>query len=120
LLSSSPETSVNPPNTVSVNVQFNPLFDESTDKDIIERAMPEIPENAPLESVWRQVWSKDEIHLIYNLFLLTDQSPTITSNTNTNVDMKHNRVGYISSIEDILRAKEEIIDDGIHRANLWI
>jgi hypothetical protein len=106
-------------NTVPVNIQFNPLFDESADKDLIERPIPEIPENAPLESVWRQVWSKDEIHLIYNLFLLTDQSPSI-NNTNTNGDMKHNRIGYISSIEDILRAKEEIIDEGIHRANLWI
>lgn len=127
--SDSPRPSTSTSSSVPASLHYNHLFDEIVDRDLTERVgsgertMLDIPENAPLESVWRQVWSKDEIHLIYNLFLLTDQTPANTSgmnNPNASGDMKHNRVGYISSIEDILRAKEEIIDEGIHRANLWI
>lgn len=68
---------------------------------------------APIESIWRTIWTRDEIHLIYNLFQLTDH----TSSTG---DFNHNRQGYLSSIEDILHAKEELIDEKIHQANLWI
>jgi hypothetical protein len=94
------------------------LFDEHLDAETLERltmrTIQDMPENAPLESIWKQIWSKDEIHLIHSLFQLTDVSP------NASNDNKYNRVGYISSIEDILRAKEDLVDESIHRANLWI
>jgi hypothetical protein len=94
------------------------LFDEQLDAETLERltmrTIQDMPENAPLETIWKQIWSKDEIHLIHSLFQLTDVSP------NASNDSKYNRVGYISSIEDILRAKEDLVDESIHRANLWI
>jgi hypothetical protein len=93
------------------------LFDEEVDPTIAsstDSSQQQPIDNAPLEAIWRAIWSKNEIHLIYNLFQLTEQTTT------TSVDSTHNRQGYISSIEDILRAKEEVIDEKIHQANLWI
>lgn len=91
----------------------NTLFDEVIDSTILSQAVEASQQldNAPLEAIWRKIWSKEEIHIIYNLFQLTEQSSDVSS---------HNRLGYLSSIEDILRAKEEVIDESIHQANLWI
>ncbi len=100
---------------------ISPLFEDDLEDQVVAEAGQQVAsqqtENAPLEAIWRQIWTKDEIHLIYNLFHLTEQATT--SNT-LQTDINHNRQGYLSSIEDLLRAKEEVIDESIHRANLWI